>query len=136
MPPRYAVMPVKVKDCMESYDSIVKKLRKAMREQGTYSKAMEISISLAAGSYMAYLKACDAIKDMDICSERKSREGHVYKIINPEFTVMVDMAEQTRKALRELRLTRATIESGSDEDEVDQLIKEVENAGKKRPNKA
>ena len=42
---------------MEIYEDIEKKIRKAMREQGTYSKAMEISISLAAGSYMAYLKA-------------------------------------------------------------------------------
>ena len=41
---------------MEIYEDIEKKIRKAMREQGTYSKAMEISISLAAGSYMAYLK--------------------------------------------------------------------------------
>ena len=51
-------------------------------------------------------------------------------MVNPEFSVMQDAAEQTRKALRELRLTRATIEADDENDEVDELIKKVENAGK------
>lgn len=116
---------------MESYENIEKKIRRAMKEQGTYSKAMEISISLAAGSYMAFLKAREAIVSMDICTTRMSREQHEYKVLNPEYGVMSDMAEQTRKALRELRLTRATIEGGIDKDEVDELISKVEDAGKK-----
>lgn len=102
-----------------------------MKEQGTYSRAMEISISLAAGSYMAYLKARGEVEELDsVCTTRTSREGNVYKVVNPEFSVMQDAAEQTRKALRELRLTRATIEAGSEDDEVDNLIKAVEDAGK------
>lgn len=115
---------------MESYENIEKKIRKAMKDQGTYSKAMEISISLAAGSYMAFLKAREAIIDMPICTTRMSREQHEYKVLNPEYGVMSDMAEQTRKALRELRLTRATIEGGAENDEVDELVKSVEDAGK------
>lgn len=95
-----------------------------MREQGTYSKAMEISISLAAGSYMAYLKARDEVSKLDkVCMTRISRENNEYKVVNPEFSVMQDAAEQTRKALRELRLTRATIEADDENDEVDELIK-------------
>lgn len=121
---------------MESYKNIEQRLRKAMKEQGTYSKAMDFPISLAAGSYMAYLKARDVVQDMDICATRVSREGNEYKVINPEYEVMLDMAEQTRKALRELRLTRATIEAGSDDDEVDNLVKLVDDAGKKRPYKS
>ena len=102
-----------------------------MKEQDTYSKAMDISISLAAGSYMAYLKARDEVADLkSVCIIRKSREGHEYKIVNPEFSVMQDAAEQTRKALRELRLTRATIEAESEKDEIDELNEKVENAGK------
>ena len=102
-----------------------------MRQQGTYSKAMDITISLAAGSYMAYLMARDEVSRLpSVCTTRTSREGNVYKVVNPEFAVMQDAAEQTRKALRELRLTRATIEAGSEDDDVDKLIKEVENAGK------
>lgn len=116
-----------------TYDikAIEQKIRRAMREQKTYSKAMEITISLAAGSYMAYMKARDEVARLDsVCTIRKSREGNEYKVVNPEFYVMQDAAEQTRKALRELRLTRATIEGGSDEDEVDKLIEAVNNAGK------
>ena len=56
---------------MEIYEDIEKKIRKAMREQGTYSKAMEISISLAAGSYMAYLKARDEVSKLDKVCMRK-----------------------------------------------------------------
>lgn len=111
--------------------SIEAKIRKAMKEQGTYSKAMEFTISLAAGSFMAYTKARGEVSGLEhVCMERESREGNKYKVVNPEFSVMFDAAEQTRKALRELRLTRATIEGGSDEDEVDNLVKDVENAGK------
>lgn len=106
--------------------TIESRLRKAMKEQGTYSPAMEISISLAAGAYMGYLKAREDVEEMDTCCcIRKSREGHDYRVPYPEFRVMCDMAELTRKALRELRLTRSTIEGGADEDEVDQLVNEV-----------
>lgn len=102
-----------------------------MKAQRTYSKAMDISISLAAGSYMAYLKAREEVEGLkSVCTTRRSREGNEYKVVNPEFYVMQDAAEQTRKALRELRLTRATIEGGDADDDVDRLIKEVENAGK------
>lgn len=83
---------------MEIYEDIEKKIRKAMREQGTYSKAMEISISLAAGSYMAYLKARDEVSKLDkVCMTRISRENNEYKVVNPEFSVMQDAAEQTGK---------------------------------------
>nr|DAM09756.1 MAG TPA: terminase small subunit [Caudoviricetes sp.] len=131
MSPIYVRKRVHIKRRMEIYEDIEKKIRKAMREQGTYSKAMEISISLAAGSYMAYLKARDEVSKLDkVCMTRISRENNEYKVVNPEFSVMQDAAEQTRKALRELRLTRATIEADDENDEVDELIKKVENAGK------
>lgn len=106
--------------------TIESRIRKAMRSQDTYSKAMEISISLAAGAYMAYLKAREDVELLDnCCATRKSREGHEYKVAHPEFKVMADMAEIARKYMRELRLTRATIEGGSDEDEVDRLVDDV-----------
>lgn len=105
---------------------IENRLRSAMKQQGTYSPAMEISIGLAAGAYMGYLKARSDVDELEsCCCKKKSREGHEYKVANPEFRVMCDMAEVTRKALRELHLTRATIEGGADEDEVDQLVNEV-----------
>ena len=97
-----------------------------MKQQGTYSKAMEFSISMAAGAYMAYLKARDDVERLESCSTtRRSREGNEYSVPHPEFKIMYDMAEAARKAFRELRLTRATIEAGSDQDEVDQLINDV-----------
>lgn len=109
-----------------SSKKIESRLRSAMKQQGTYSPAMEISISLAAGAYMGYLKAREDVEDLtNCCTTKKSREGHEYKAAHPEFRIMCDMAEVTRKALRELRLTRATIEGGADEDEVDRLIGKV-----------
>lgn len=73
----------------------------------------------------------DEVSKLDkVCMTRISRENNEYKVVNPEFSVMQDAAEQTRKALRELRLTRATIEADDENDEVDELIKKVENAGK------
>ena len=115
---------------MYDIKAIEQKIRRAMRGQKTYSKAMDITISIAAGSYMAYLKARDEVAALDsVCTTRTSREGNVYKVVNPEFYVMQDAAEQTRKALRELRLTRATIEGGSEEDDVDKLIEAVNHAG-------
>lgn len=133
MPPTARPTHALKKNVISVYDikDIEQKLRRAMRQQGTYSKAMDITISLAAGSYMAYLMARDEVSRLpSVCTTRTSREGNVYKVVNPEFAVMQDAAEQTRKALRELRLTRATIEAGSEDDDVDKLIKEVENAGK------
>lgn len=106
--------------------SVEKRIRAAMKQQGTYSKAMEISISLAAGAYMAYLMARDDVEKLTgCCTVRISREQNEYKVAHPEFKVMADMAEIARKYLRELRLTRATIEGGSDEDDVDELINDV-----------
>lgn len=105
---------------------IENKLRGAMKQQGTYNKAMDFSITLAAGALMAYLKAREDVENLTGCSvTRKSREGHEYSVPHPEFKIMYDMSEAVRKTLRELRLTRATIESGSDEDEVDRLINDV-----------
>lgn len=107
--------------------SIEQKLRKAMKDQKTYSAAMEISIGLAAGSLLAFFKAREDVEKLgECCSIRMSREHHEYKVPHPEFKMMLDAAEQSRKYLRELRLTRATIEGGSDEDDVDRLVKEVE----------
>lgn len=106
--------------------SVEKRIRAAMKQQGTYSKAMEISISLAAGAYMAYLMARDDVEKLtECCAVRVSRENNEYKVAHPEFKVMADMAEIARKYLRELRLTRATIEGGADEDDVDKLINDV-----------
>lgn len=128
MPPKTAEIYVLHKQSdMESLKSIEQKIRKAMKQQNTYSKAMELSIGLAAGSYLAYLKAREDVENLDsCCTVRISRENNEYKVPHPEFKIMLDAAEQTRKYLRELRLTRATIESGSDEDEVDNLINAVE----------
>lgn len=115
-------------DCKD----IERKIRAAMKLQGTYSKSMEITISLAAGPLFAYMKARNAVEDLDkdCCEIRTSREGNLYKVVHPEYKLMLDMAEMVRKYLRELRLTRATIEGFVDDDDVDRLVRDVENAGK------
>lgn len=103
-----------------------------MKEQDTYSPAMEFTITIAAGLLLGFYKARSDVEELTgCCTTRLSREHNEYKVPHPEFKMMADLAEQIRKYLRELRLTRATIENGADEDDVDQLINAVtaEDAG-------
>lgn len=134
MPPKNASIQVLHKACSMKITtkSIEQKLRKAMKEQDTYSPAMEFTITIAAGLLLGFYKARSDVEELTgCCTTRLSREHNEYKVPHPEFKMMADLAEQIRKYLRELRLTRATIENGADEDDVDQLINAVtaEDAG-------
>lgn len=98
-----------------------------MKQQGTYSEAMDLLIEVAAGIYMAFLKVKKDVESLEkSCTSRTSREKNEYKIAHPEFKMLMELGDAVRKHLRDLRLTRATIESGSDEDDVDKLINDVE----------
>lgn len=121
----------KKKSAKSSIKSYEKKIKKTMMELDTYSPAMDFSISLAAGAYVAYLKVVKAIEGLEgVTTTKLSRENHEYKVLNPEFVALKDTADLCRKLFRELRLTRATIEGTDDDDEVEELIEAVENAGK------
>ena len=109
------------------------RIRKAMKEQKTYSKPMDIAISLAAGAYYSFLIARDALSDGKVSRYEMTREKHKKYVVLPEYYVMITSAELTRKYLRELRLTRATIEGESTEDDLTDLMDKVENIRNDKP---
>lgn len=114
---------------MTDLDDIKEKIRAAMESQGTYTGDLDLCISLCAGSYIAFKIALN-----DIAKKKKSyvieisREGNKKLVAHPSFKVLFDSLEVTRKQLRELGLTLQTL-SSSDDDEVNDLINEVNEAG-------
>ena len=128
-------MPKKKSDSTFDLPAIERKIKKAMIEQGTYSKSMDITISLAAGAYYTYKLAIDSITGGRVVKTELTREKHKKYIITPEYYIMVTSAELTRKYLRELRLTRATIEGDSEEDELTEMVKNVSAIKNGKPSK-
>jgi hypothetical protein len=109
---------------------IENRIKKAMKDQGTYSRPMDIVISLAAGTYYSFLAARDSLISDSLIKTEISRERHKRYIVSPAYDVMITSAELMRKYLRELRLTRATIEGEADTDDLTDLeeqVKEVKN---------
>jgi len=109
-----------------SVKGIEKMLKKALVSQNTYSHALDITISLAAGSLYTFHKALSTLELQDLVITEKSREGFDRYVYNPNYMIMYNSAEQARKYMRELRLTRATIEPESENDDFAQLINKVE----------
>lgn len=104
------------------------KIREALESQGTYSSSLDLCISLCAGSFVAFqIALCDIEKKKKAYVTEISREGNKKLVAHPSFKVLFDSLEVTRKQLRELGLTLQTL-TGTDDDEVTDLINEVTNA--------
>lgn len=102
------------------------KIRSALKKQNTYTPEMESAIDLCAGSYMAFLKAVADIENLEsVTITEKTREGNDKVMPHPAFGILTKTGETTRKALRELELTLASI-GGASDDEVSDLVDEVE----------
>jgi|WetSurMetagenome_2_1015567.scaffolds.fasta_scaffold31885_2 hypothetical protein len=107
-------------------DAIKRKIRKAMKEQETYSPAMDITIELTARNYLFFLMASDGlIKSGKLTVNERTRENHIKKVVAPEYATCSDCTDKIRKLLRELRLTRATIEGGAEIDDLTELSDKV-----------
>ncbi len=128
-------MPKKKNNSICDLTMIERRIKKAMIEQGTYSKSMDITISLASGAYYTYKLAMDSIVGKNVVKTEYTREKHKKYIITPEYYVMVTSAELTRKYLRELRLTRATIEGDSEEDELTEMVNNVNSIKNGKPSR-
>ncbi len=116
---------------MTPLDEIKNRIQTAMKSQGTYSADLDLCIEICAGSCLAFQIALRAIEKRNIRAFIKevSREGNSKLVAHPVFKVFFDASESARKQLRELGLTLQTVVS-SDDDEVNQLINDVEEAGK------
>lgn len=116
---------------MNDLDDIKKRILLAMESQGTYSSDLDLCIELCAGSYLAFKIALKDISKKNIKSfvKEKSREDNTKLSAHPVFKVFFDASESARKQLRELGLTLQSLSSSND-DEVNNLIDAVEEAGK------
>lgn len=107
---------------METIVSIKARIRRALKNQNTYSKDLETCISMAAGSYYAFLLAQ---RDMEMLEStyvsEVTREGNVKLVPHPTFRVLKDAQEMVRRSLRELGLTLGTLSTG-DNDPLEELM--------------
>nr|DAH28484.1 MAG TPA: terminase small subunit [Caudoviricetes sp.] len=111
---------------MESLQKIELKIKKALRNQKSYSKDLDTCITMAAGSYYAFLVALEDIKELDKSYViEKSREGNDRMVPHPAFRVLKDTQEMVRRSLRELGLTLGTL-STEDEDALEDMLNRVE----------
>lgn len=118
---------------MQEPAKIENKIRKALKDQQTYTKVLDMNITICAYSYCVMSAAFKELDDDGITIIEKTREDNDKHLANPAARIFFDAQEAVRKALRELGLTFQTLAS-SDEDEVTDLINEVEkldgNSGK------
>ncbi len=111
---------------MEEPKKIESRIKRALKTQKTYTSAIDMNISLCAYAYCVMLSAYNELETSGITLTELSREEHEKVNPNPASRIFFDAAEATRKNLRELGLTLATL-AASDEDEVSNLINEVNN---------
>lgn len=116
---------------MTDFEDIKQRIRAAMESQGTYSNDLDLCIELCAGAYLAFKIALKDISKRGVHSfvKETSREKNDKLAAHPSFKIFFDSLEVARKQLRELGLTFQTL-SSSDDDEVNDLINNVNEAGK------
>lgn len=101
--------------------NIERKLKSLMKEQNTYSKAMDIAIEQAAIPLAQCARIGEELEKVSgVFDNKDGNDVNVQK----EY-LMLKLNEQARKWLRELHLTRDTAETDSDEDNMDKLIKDI-----------
>lgn len=119
-------MAEKEKKKLTSINTLKNRLKKALKNQGSYSDGIDILIEQTAGNLYAYNLALRDVEDLpESFVIEITREGNEKLAPHPAIAIMRNQSEMIRKQLRELRLTLATIE-GIEGDELDELYKEVE----------
>lgn len=111
---------------MDEIKKIEQKIRKAVKNQGNYSKDLELCITMAAGSFRAFMLALHDVGQLsETFVSEVSREGNVRLVPHPAFRVLKDAQEMVRRSLRELGLTLGTLSTDED-DPFDRMMKDVE----------
>lgn len=99
-----------------------RKIRDAMKKQNTYSKAMDIAIEQAAIPLSQCAKLTDELETVEgVFDNCDGNDVNVQKSY-----LIMKWNEQARKWLRELHLTRDTLEAESEEDNMDKLTKKMD----------
>jgi hypothetical protein len=105
---------------------IESKIKKALKSQKSYSPDLDTCITMAAGSFYAFLVALDDIQKLEKSYVvETSREGNERMVPHPAFRVLRDTQEMVRRSLRELGLTLNTL-STDDDDALEDMLKKVE----------
>lgn len=102
---------------IESINSIKKRLKTALENQGNYIEGIDILIEITARNLYAYYLAVRDVEELETsCVEEITREGNIKLAPHPAIKIARDQSEIIRRQLRELRLTIATVEGGSGDD--------------------
>jgi len=111
-----------------SINTIKKRLKNALENQGSYNEGMDTLIETTAMSLQAlYEIAAEREANPHPTLIEKSRENNDKTVPNPLYKMQIEQIELIRKLLRELRLTLATVEGGGEDDEINDLYDEVNN---------
>ena len=105
--------------------TIVAKIRRALRNQGTYTEDLDIAVRATAGAYRAFLIAQNDVSALDrTYYETKSREGNVKYVPHPAIKTMKDAQDMVIDGLKTLGLTLQSL-STTDYDPLDKLMEDV-----------
>lgn len=105
--------------------SIVAKIRRALRNQGTYTEDLDIAVRTTAGAYRAFLIAQNDVSELErTYYETKSREGNVKYVPHPAIKTMKDAQDMVLDGLKTLGLTLQSL-STTDYDPLDKLMEDV-----------
>ena len=106
-------------------DDLVKKIKKALSAQNTYSKSLDFAIVQAAGNYHVYLKTLTSInKRGKVQYSLITREGSTAYKNYPDIELLPTLSRALKDSLRSLGLTLDTIEA-LDDDPLDKLAGNV-----------
>lgn len=119
-------MEEKEKKKIPSINALKNRLKRALKNDGSYSEKIEILIEQTAGNLLAYHLAVRDIENLEESFVVEiTREGNEKLAPHPAIGIMRNQSEMIRKQLRELRLTLATAEGGGDNDAIDELYESV-----------
>lgn len=113
--------------CDMDTEKMKKELRSAMKNQKTYSKAMEKALDGAADAMLFANKLASELKDVNgLFDDRDGNNPNVQKAY-----LWLKVSEHSLRWLKELHLTPDSVGADSTSDDVDELKKIVRNARKK-----
>lgn len=108
-----------------SINTIKKRLKNALENQGSYNEGIDTLIETTAGNLYAYYLARRDVESLDESFVVEvTREGNEKLMPHPAIKTMKEQSEMVRRLLRELRLTLSTAD-GMGGDEIDDFEDEV-----------
>lgn len=106
--------------------AMIAKITQLLKDQGTYSRGLDLTISAAAGAYIAYHKCIRSIQSRQrVQYSVITREGSKAFKIYPDIEALPSLTRSLKEMLRSLGLTLDTLDV-TDEDPLFSLIRKVD----------